>query len=106
MKYTVGSNKRKAATHPAYKKFGYFSAEEDRAKEVLDAVGLTEGQVEHTKRPKVRNFDALLEGGLITVDYLMSQKGENKVRDHGYLFKMHPSDFDALFPPSKFHVLC
>jgi hypothetical protein len=63
-------------------------------------------QVEHTKRPKVRNFDALLEGGLITVDYLMSQKGENRVRDHGYLFKIHPSDFEALFPPSKFHVLC
>ena len=61
-------------------------------------------QVEHTKRPKVRNFDALLEGGVISVDYLMSQKG-NRVRDHGYLFKMHAADFDALFPPSEKHVL-
>jgi hypothetical protein len=62
-------------------------------------------QVEHTKQPKVRNFDALIEGGVISVDYLMSQKGPNRVRDHGYLFKMNPSDFNALFPPSDVHVL-
>jgi len=62
-------------------------------------------QVEHTKRPKVRNFDALIEGGIISVDYLMSQKGPNRVRDHGYLFKMNPSDFGALFPPSEVHLL-
>lgn len=64
-------------------------------------------QVEHTRSPKVRNFDALLEGGLVSVDYLMSQKREGRetVRDHGYLFKMNPSDFDALFPPSNVHLL-
>lgn len=64
-------------------------------------------QVEHTRAPKVRNFDALLEGGLISVDYLMSQKEPTKqtVRDHGYLFKIHPSDFDALFPPADVHLL-
>lgn len=61
-------------------------------------------QVQHTRQPKVRNFDALLEGGLISIDYLMSQKGEKSVRDHGYLFKMHPRDFDALFPPSSVHL--
>ena len=61
-------------------------------------------QVEHTRQPKVRNFDALLEGGLISIDYLMSQKGPKSVRDHGYLFKMHPRDFDALFPPSSVHL--
>jgi hypothetical protein len=61
-------------------------------------------QVEHTKQPKVRNFDALLEGGIISVDYLMSEKG-TRVRDHGYLFKMHAADFDALFPPSEKYVL-
>ena len=61
-------------------------------------------QIEHTRQPKVRNFDALIEGGVISVDYLMSQKGEKRVRDHGYLFKMHPTDFEALFPPSKLHV--
>ena len=61
-------------------------------------------QVEHTRHPKVRNFDALIEGGVISVDYLMSQKGQ-RVRDHGYLFKMHAADFPALFPPSETHIL-
>jgi hypothetical protein len=63
-------------------------------------------QVQHTRKPKVRNLNALLEGGLISVDYLMSQKtpGKKTVRDHGYLFKIHPSNFDALFPPSDVHL--
>ena len=61
-------------------------------------------KAEHTGEPKVRNFDALIEGGVISVDYLMSQKGNNTVRDHGYLFKMNPADFDALFPPPEVHV--
>ena len=62
-------------------------------------------QVEHTKSPILRNFETLIEGGLIQVDYLMSQKGPASVRDHGYLFKMKPSDFGALFPPSKTYQL-
>lgn len=64
-------------------------------------------QIAHTQRPKVRNFDALLEGGVISVDYLMSQKRPDlpSVRDHGYLFKMHARDFDALFPPSDLYDL-
>ncbi|MCV0381744.1 MvaI/BcnI family restriction endonuclease [Nitratireductor sp.] len=63
-------------------------------------------QVEHTRTPRVRNFDALLEAGLVSVDYLMSQRtpGREVVRDHGYLFKMHAHDFDALFPASEVHV--
>jgi len=60
-------------------------------------------QVEHTKSPKVRNFDTLIEGGVISVDYLMSEKNPGTVRDHGYLFKIHPQNFDALFPPSEKH---
>jgi hypothetical protein len=61
--------------------------------------------IEHTKQPSARNFEALLEGGLISVDYLMSEKSPNRVRDHGYLFKIHPSDFGALFPPSSHYDL-
>lgn len=61
--------------------------------------------VEHTSKPNVRNFDALIESGIISVDYLMSQKGEQRVRDHGYLFKMHASNFSALFPPSNVYDL-
>jgi len=56
--------------------------------------------VEHTRSPRIRNFDALLEAGVISVDYLMSQKSSGKVRDHGYLFKINPTDFPALFPPA------
>ena len=63
-------------------------------------------QVEHTRAPNLRNFQALLESGLISVDYLMSQRGEKQlVRDHGYLFKIKQKDFPALFPPSSLHVL-
>ena len=63
-------------------------------------------QVEHTRAPNVRNFQALLESGVISVDYLMSQRGERQlVRDHGYLFKIKQKDFPALFPPSNVHVL-
>lgn len=63
-------------------------------------------QAEHTRQPKVHNLDAMLEGGLISVDYLMSQKSPERqtVRDHGYLFKINPRDFDALFPPSEIHL--
>lgn len=62
-------------------------------------------QVEHTKQPSIRNFDALIEAGVISLDYTLSQKGPMRARDHGYLFKIHPSDFPALFPPSEVHVL-
>jgi hypothetical protein len=64
-------------------------------------------QIEHTKSPKVRNFDALLEGGIISLDYTLSAKDEARktVRDHGYLFKIHPRDFDALFPPATVYNL-
>jgi len=60
-------------------------------------------KVEVTRAPRVKNLDALLEGGLISVDYLMSQKDPKKqaVRDHGYLFKIHVADLGALFPPSE-----
>lgn len=60
-------------------------------------------QVEHTKQPRVANFDALIESGVVSLDYTMSEKPGNRVRDHGYLFKIHPNDFEALFPPSELH---
>lgn len=62
-------------------------------------------QVEHTKQPKIRNFDTLIEGGIISLDYTLSQKGPMRARDHGYLFKIHPTNFPALFPPSEVHIL-
>lgn len=44
MKYTIGSENRKGANHPAYKKFGYFFADQEKAEQVLSEVGLTPGQ--------------------------------------------------------------
>jgi hypothetical protein len=62
-------------------------------------------QIEHTREPKVRNLNTLIETGVISVDFLMSQKGPQSVRDHGYLFKIHQRDFPALFPPSQIYNL-
>jgi hypothetical protein len=52
----------------------------------------------HTARPMVANLPLLLADGIVTLDLTMSQKGANSVRDHGYLFKIWPDDFVALFP--------
>lgn len=60
--------------------------------------------VNHTRAPLVRNFSALVEAGVITLDYLLHQQG-NRARDHGYLFKIHPRNLRALFPEPVVHVL-
>ena len=61
--------------------------------------------VEHTKGPKVRNLEALIETGVITMDYTLSKISETRARDHGYLFKIHSSNLGALFPPAQRHSL-
>lgn len=62
-------------------------------------------EVEQTKSPLVGNLAPLLEIGAITMDYTLSQKASGASRDHGYLFKIHPENFDLLFPPSSIHSL-
>lgn len=61
-------------------------------------------EVQHTRQPLVRNFAPLIEAGVISVDYLLHQEG-TRARDHGYLFKIHPRNLGALFPPSEVHSL-
>ena len=61
-------------------------------------------EVQHTRAPLVRNFSTLVEAGVITVDYAMHLQGK-RVRDHGYLFKIHPNDMGALFQPPEIHAL-
>ena len=61
-------------------------------------------EVQHTRSPLVRNLGSLIESGIITVDYALHLDGA-RVRDHGYLFKIHPGSIEALFPPPEFHVL-
>lgn len=54
-------------------------------------------KVIHTKSPNVSLFGHLIDNGIITMDYTLSQKNE-RVRDHGYIFKIHPRNIDILFP--------
>lgn len=61
--------------------------------------------VEHTRAPKVRNLEALVEAGVISMDYTLSRISETRTRDHGYLFKIHASNLGALFPPSERYAL-
>lgn len=63
-------------------------------------------EVQHTRKPMAANFVALVEAGVITVDYLLYKMSETRARDHGYLFKIHPDNLGALFPPPQVHALC
>lgn len=58
----------------------------------------------HTKSPNVSLFGHLVEDGIITMDYTLSQKND-RVRDHGYIFKIHPRHIDLLFPKPTEYVL-
>jgi hypothetical protein len=59
-------------------------------------------EIEKTQLPLSSNLPTLIEIGAITMDYTLSQKPTgNSTRDHGYLFKIHPDNFDLLFPPTK-----
>jgi hypothetical protein len=62
-------------------------------------------EVQHTRAPMVGNVPALIEAGVVTVDYALHVKG-TRARDHGYLFKIHPTNLGALFPPPDVHALC
>ena len=53
--------------------------------------------VVHTRKPNTHLLEALLASGIITMDYTLSQ-GPTAVRNHGYLFKILPSDVSLLFP--------
>jgi len=63
-------------------------------------------EVQHTRSPLAANFVPLLEAGIITVDYTLHKRSETRARDHGYLFKIHPDNLEALFPPPKRYSLC
>lgn len=55
--------------------------------------------VVHTRSPLVSNFGLLVDTGKIEMDYTLSSKPSGGTRDHGYLFKIWPRNFDLLFPP-------
>ena len=66
--------------------------------------------VVHTRAPMVSNLDALLGNGRVEVDFLLHlvpghAGAKPRARDHGYLFKIRPSDIGLLFPPPTVHCL-
>lgn len=61
----------------------------------------------HTRSPISSNLGPLLQEGKVQLDLLLKFKSRHgrAVRDHGYLFKIHPTKLDLLFPPSVTHDL-
>jgi len=64
----------------------------------------------HTHSPMLTYLESLFEIGAIELDLTLhlKQRAESQkpaTRDHGYLFKIHPSNLDLLFPPSTTHIL-
>ncbi len=55
--------------------------------------------VVHTRSPLINNLGLLVDTGKIEMDYTLSSKPSGGTRDHGYLFKVWPKNFDLLFPP-------
>ncbi len=54
-------------------------------------------KIVHTKKPNSALFPTLVDSGIITMDFTLS-KQNNRVRDHGYLFKIKPNNISMLFP--------
>lgn len=66
-------------------------------------------EAQHTTGPLPANFEALIESGHVKLDFLLSLKkgrnGQERPRDHGYLFKIWERDRDLLFAPAKRYAL-
>lgn len=62
-------------------------------------------EVRLTQNPIAANLTPLLASGAITVDLLMHElpasRGGIRVKDHGYLFKIRPSEIASLFPQPR-----
>lgn len=65
--------------------------------------------VVHTKGPLLGNMVEMFRLGHIELDYVLhevvSESGNRKSRDHGYLFKMWQKNLPSLFPPPKQYSL-
>lgn len=76
-----------------------------RARGTAEAEEFHYVEVEHTRLPLLGNLEPMLEAGQITFDYTLSAKPNGGSRDHGYLFKVWPEEFDLLFPPGRKYSL-
>jgi len=55
--------------------------------------------VDHTKNPRIDQFETLIETGAITLDYPIKRQN-GKVEDKGCNFKLKASCIELMFPPS------
>ena len=67
-------------------------------------------EVLHTRAPLDANLKPLVDLGHVEVDFVLHlldrAPGQRpRARDHGYLFKIAPTDLDLLFPPSTRYQL-
>ena len=62
-------------------------------------------QVVHTEKPFSENLPYLINDGIVQMDFTLKQKTGNTTRDHGYLFKLWPENFDLVFPDPKTYSL-
>lgn len=61
--------------------------------------------VEHTKNPRIDQFEILIETGAITLDYPIKRNPDGKVIDKGANFKLKANSLGLLFPPSDTYNL-
>ena len=64
--------------------------------------------VVHTREPLLANLPMMFRLGRIELDYLIHEVNSGdgrRSRDHGYLFKMWPSNIPHLFPPPLTYAL-
>jgi hypothetical protein len=55
-------------------------------------------KVRHTRAPLVNNFSALVNSGVITMDFTLSTRPTGATRDHGYLFRIDRRNHHLMFP--------
>lgn len=59
----------------------------------------------YTSEPKASYMPYLIDTKVITMDYVMHEKEDGSVRDHGFLFKIRPDNISLLFPnPLEFDL--
>lgn len=62
--------------------------------------------VKHTRKPNTANIASMFDAGIITLDYAMHMKSDNKhVRDHGYLFRTTVEKLPLIFPIELYYNL-
>lgn len=62
-------------------------------------------KITHTKGPNINMLGYLLDSGIITMDYTIHLKEDGNTRDHGYLFRIRPSNLGLLFPNPETIIL-